>query len=65
MRADEAGLVEVEGIGPIMARTIEETLAEDRTRELIQRFRDYGLKMEEDARPPHPSRARSWARPSS
>jgi len=48
MRADEAKLVEVEGIGPIMARTIEETLAEDRTRELIQRFRDYGLKMEEE-----------------
>jgi DNA ligase (NAD+) len=41
-------LTEVEGIGPIMARTIEETLAEDRTRELIQRFRDYGLKMEEE-----------------
>jgi DNA ligase (NAD+) len=48
MGADEARLVEVEGIGPIMARTIEETLAEDRTRELIQRFRDYGLKMEEE-----------------
>jgi DNA ligase (NAD+) len=48
MRADEARLVEVEGIGPIMARTIEETLAEDRTRELIQRFRDHGLKMEEE-----------------
>jgi DNA ligase (NAD+) len=56
MRADEARLVEVEGIGPIMARTIEETLAEDRTRELIQRFRDYGLKMEDDspARPAAP-----------
>ena len=48
MRADEDRLVEVEGIGPIMARTIEETLAEDRTRELIQRFRDHGLKMEEE-----------------
>jgi DNA ligase (NAD+) len=48
MRADEDRLVEVEGIGPIMARTIEETLAEDRTRELIQRFREYGLRMEEE-----------------
>ena len=48
MRAGEDRLVEVEGIGPIMARTIEETLAEDRTRELIQRFRDHGLKMEEE-----------------
>jgi DNA ligase (NAD+) len=48
MAATEDLLVEVEGIGPIMARTIEETLAEDRTRELIQRFREYGLKMEEE-----------------
>ena len=45
LAATEDQLVEVEGIGPIMARTIEETLAEDRTRELIQRFRDHGLKM--------------------
>ena len=46
--ATEDQLVEVEGIGPIMARTIEETLAEDRTQELIQRFREHGLKMEEE-----------------
>jgi DNA ligase (NAD+) len=48
MKATEERLVEVEGIGPIMARTIEETLAEDRTRELVGRFRDYGLKMKEE-----------------
>jgi DNA ligase (NAD+) len=48
MKAGEDRLVEVEGIGPIMARTIEETLAEDRTRELIERFRAHGLKMEEE-----------------
>ena len=48
VEATEDRLVEVEGIGPIMARTIEETLAEDRTRELIRRFREYGLKMEEE-----------------
>ena len=48
MSSGEDRLVEVEGIGPIMARTIEETLAEDRTRELIQRFREHGLKMEEE-----------------
>ena len=48
LAATEDQLVEVEGIGPIMARTIEETLAEDRTRELIERFREYGLKMEEE-----------------
>jgi DNA ligase (NAD+) len=46
--ATEGELVEVEGIGPIMARTIEETLAEDRTRELVERFREYGLKMEKE-----------------
>jgi DNA ligase (NAD+) len=46
MTATEDTLVEVEGIGPIMARTIEETLAEDRTRELIGRLREHGLKME-------------------
>jgi DNA ligase (NAD+) len=48
MKANEDGLVEVEGIGPIMARTIEETLAEDRTRELVERFREYGLRMEDE-----------------
>jgi DNA ligase (NAD+) len=48
IEATEDRLVEVEGIGPIMARTIEETLAEDRTRELIRRFREHGLKMEEE-----------------
>lgn len=54
MSADEARLVEVEGIGPIMARTIEETLAEDRTREVIDRFRAHGLRMEDDS-PAHPA----------
>jgi DNA ligase (NAD+) len=48
MEATEDRLVEVEGIGPIMARTIEETLAEDRTRELIERLRTHGLAMEEE-----------------
>jgi DNA ligase (NAD+) len=48
VKASEEQLTEVEGIGPIMARTIEETLAEDRTRELVERFREYGLTMEEE-----------------
>jgi DNA ligase (NAD+) len=47
MEATEDQLVEVEGIGPIMARTIEETLAEERTRELIRRLAEAGLTMEE------------------
>jgi DNA ligase (NAD+) len=48
LKADEDRLVEVEGIGPIMARTIEETLAEDRTRELIDRLESAGLQMRDD-----------------
>jgi DNA ligase (NAD+) len=48
MKATEDQLVEVEGIGPVMARTIEETLAEDRTRELVGRFEGHGLRMEEE-----------------
>jgi DNA ligase (NAD+) len=45
-------LAEVEGVGPIMARTVTETLAEDRTRELIERLRGYGLHMEEEGAAP-------------
>ena len=52
LEVDEAGLTEVEGIGPIMARTIVETLAEERTRELVERFREHGLKMEEEGPAP-------------
>ncbi len=48
VKAGEDRLVEVEGIGPIMARTIEETLSEERTRDLIRRFREHGLRMEEE-----------------
>jgi DNA ligase (NAD+) len=48
LEATEDELVEVEGIGPIMARTIEETLAEDRTRELIRRFEAANLRMRDD-----------------
>jgi DNA ligase (NAD+) len=52
LEATEDQLVEVEGIGPVMARTIEETLAEERTRELIERLRQHGLKMEEEGPAP-------------
>jgi DNA ligase (NAD+) len=44
---------EVPGIGPVLARTIAQTLAEERTRELIQRLREHGLRMEEEG--PEPS----------
>jgi DNA ligase (NAD+) len=52
LSASEDDLVRVEGIGPIMARTIVETLAEDRTRDLIERFRRHGLRMEEEGPAP-------------
>jgi DNA ligase (NAD+) len=45
-------LAAVEGVGPIMANTISETLAEERTRELIERLRGYGLNMEEEGAAP-------------
>jgi DNA ligase (NAD+) len=48
LAATEEQLEEVEGIGPIMARTIVETLAEDRTRELVERLRRSGLSMREE-----------------
>jgi DNA ligase (NAD+) len=46
--ATDEQLTEVEGVGPIMASTIQETLAEERTRELVQRLREHGLRMEEE-----------------
>jgi DNA ligase (NAD+) len=38
---------ETEGFGPILARTIVETLAEERTRDLVERLRSHGLQLEE------------------
>ena len=38
----------VEGIGPVLAATIAETLAEERTQELIARLRERGLQMVEE-----------------
>jgi DNA ligase (NAD+) len=40
------------GIGPILARTIVETLAEERTRELVERLRVHGLRLEEEGPAP-------------
>jgi DNA ligase (NAD+) len=47
LAASEEELTEVEGMGPIMAKTVHETLAEERTRALVERLRGYGLQMEE------------------
>jgi DNA ligase (NAD+) len=52
LEASEEQLAEVEGVGPIMAKTVTETLAEERTRELIERLRGYALHMEEEGAPP-------------
>jgi DNA ligase (NAD+) len=54
LAATDEQLAETEGVGPIMATTVSETLAEDRTRELIERLRGYGLNMEEE-RPAPPA----------
>jgi DNA ligase (NAD+) len=43
---------ETPGIGPVLANTIVETLEEDRTRELVERLRRHGLKMEEEGPAP-------------
>jgi len=40
---------EVPGIGPVLAETIAQTLDEERTRGLIERLREHGLKMESEA----------------
>jgi DNA ligase (NAD+) len=50
--ASEEELTAVEGVGPIMAKTVHETLAEERTRELIERLRGHGLQMDEEGPAP-------------
>jgi len=47
--ADPERIEEVEGVGPVMAQQIAESLAEERTWELIEKLRERGLRMELDA----------------
>lgn len=47
-------IVETPGIGPVLAETIAQTLAEQRTLELIERLRSHGLQMEQERRAPAP-----------
>ncbi len=47
LEADEEALTAVEGMGPIMARTVHQTLSEERTRELVEKLRARGLILEE------------------
>jgi DNA ligase (NAD+) len=46
MTATSEQIVETPGIGPILADKIVETLEDERTRELIERLRERGLRME-------------------
>jgi DNA ligase (NAD+) len=46
LRADGERVVEVAGIGPVLAETIAQTLDEQRTRDLIDDLRHHGLQME-------------------
>jgi DNA ligase (NAD+) len=48
MAATPEQIVETPGIGEVLAATIAETLAEERTRELVERLRAHGLEMEEE-----------------
>ncbi len=47
--ADPERIEEVEGVGPIMAVQIAESLADERTWELIGKLREKGLRLEQDA----------------
>ncbi len=53
--ADAEAIVETPGIGPILAETIVDTLAEERTLDLIERLRGHGLQMEQEG--PGPEQA--------
>jgi len=46
--ADPEQIEEVEGVGPIMAVQIAESLADERTWELIQKLKEKGLRLEQD-----------------
>jgi len=46
--ADPERIEEVEGVGPIMAVQIAESLADERTWELIEKLRQEGLRLEQD-----------------
>jgi DNA ligase (NAD+) len=52
MAASEEEIQETEGIGPVTASTVAQTLAEERTQQLIERLRGYGLQMEQEGGPP-------------
>jgi DNA ligase (NAD+) len=52
MKATPEEIEETPGMGPILARTISETLAEEPTVALVERLRELGLNMEQEGPPP-------------
>ena len=48
MAATPEQIEETPGIGPVLAKTIAETLAEEHTRGLVERLAERGLKMEDE-----------------
>ncbi|MFL5973856.1 MAG: NAD-dependent DNA ligase LigA, partial [Solirubrobacterales bacterium] len=48
MAASEDEILEVEGIGPVLARLIKETLDEPRNQKLVKELREAGLNMEQE-----------------
>ena len=52
LAASAEQIEETPGIGPVNAQTVHQTLAEERTRELIERLRRHGLKMEAEGPAP-------------
>jgi DNA ligase (NAD+) len=46
--ADPEQIEEVEGVGPIMAVQVAESLADERTWELVEKLREKGLRLEQD-----------------
>ncbi len=53
LAADLEQLQEVDGVGPILAEQIAEALAGERTRELIERLRERGLRFEQERSQQH------------
>ena len=52
LEASAEELTEVEGMGPVLAATVHDTLAEERVRELVAKLREHGLQMEEEGAAP-------------
>jgi len=51
LAASAEEIEETPGIGPVLASTIAETLSDETTRDLIERLRGHGLKLEEEEGP--------------